>query len=53
MVVAARYNDKRKIIEIIAVKDASTKDDSWFPMNYSDDISYAHVLEAIEEFSQQ
>ena len=50
LVVAARYNDEKKRIEILATESEATKTDGfWFSLHYADDISYWQVLDSILE----
>ena len=48
LVVAARYNDEKKKIEIITSDGEYEKtDNNWFPLDWADDISFWQVLDAI------
>ena len=51
LVVAARYNEETKRIEVITTDDEYEKaNNEWFPLNWADDISYWQVFDLIEEF---
>lgn len=51
LVVAARYNEEKKRIEVITTDDEYEKtDNEWFPLNWADDISYWQVFDLIEEY---
>lgn len=47
-VIACRYNEEKKRIEIITTNDYYEESDGeWFPLSYADDISYWSVLDYI------
>lgn len=53
LVVAARYNEEKKRIEVITTDDECEKtDNEWFPLNWADDISYWQVFDSIEEYAE-
>lgn len=50
LVVAVRYNNLKRIIEIMTAENEYTKaDGNWFPLSWADDISYYQVLDTIGE----
>ena len=53
LVVAARYNEETKKIEVITADDEYEKtNNEWFPLAWADDISYWQVFDLIEEYAK-